>query len=184
MSVQTSGGDVGGMMPHHPLIPAIPNSVIISLSCNVVTTTGVWITSCGGGGIPGRYPHICCGCISSIPMVVLRRCFNHALDTGSCVNTPVELKMFDPVAPKAICSALRHHPRHIFIVSGTLLIPASLITSMIFLCRSHGLRCAIGNYSTRPAGIKSNTVSGHPPSFTLFLDVHDSFVDWVVEVSC
>ena len=151
-------------MPHHPLIAAIPNSVNNSLSRDAVAPTGVWTTGGGGGGdIPGGYPHTCCDCISSMPMVVLSRCFNHALVTESCMNTPVGLKMLDPGAPQAICPAFRHHPKHIFIVSGTLLIPASLITSMIFLCRSNGMRSTINNHSTSPAGIRSNTgVSRHP----------------------
>ena len=121
-------------MPHHLLIAASPNSVNSSFSRDVVAPAGVLITGCGAVGIPcGGIPHTCCGGTSSISMVLLGRCFNHDMVTGSCVKTPVGLKVFDPGAPLAICPALRHYPRLILIVSGVSAIPASLIIFMIFL---------------------------------------------------
>ena len=134
MSVQNLGGVVGGMMPHHLLITASPNSTNTFFSQDVVAPDGVLITGCGAGGIPcSGSSHNCCGGTSSIPMVVLSRYFNHDMVTGSCVKTPVGLKVFDPGAPLAICPALRHYPRLILIVSGVSAIPASLIIFMIFL---------------------------------------------------
>ena len=97
---QISGTFAGGVMPHQPLIAAIPVGVKNAFSQNWVGPAGADTNCCAGSIEPGQ-GHTGCGGASLIPNVAFNLCFSHAVFTLSLHFRPIKLQ------PHAEVSAYR-----------------------------------------------------------------------------